>query len=220
MHKDKHRQQQRQCVRVDLQHAGCTRCYCKREQRNFRDAGIDGPGTRFIACYYSYACGLYSSPRLCIETSLATPGVHKYVQLHAGWKIRRCEATHQCFVTNNKRKLCFVDAVYTHYQAQPLAAAVTTLAGSGSINHIRNFASTGNLQREEPAVAAAATAISTTAATATMDRTLVDSTNVATGINTAEHKPPAQPMPSVVPGALPATAEVAVATTTTAGMNE
>jgi cytoskeletal protein RodZ len=118
-------------------------------------------------------------------------------------------------VANNKRKLYCIDAVYTHYKPQPLVA---TPASSGGKNHIWSVASAGNFQGEQPAVA---TAASTATATATLSGVLVDSTNVATCINTAERKLPAQTMTTVTPDAPPIapTAAAAVAISSTAGMN-
>jgi hypothetical protein len=145
---------------------------------------------------------------------------HKYVKQFSGWKLSRRVAPNRC-VANNKRKLYCIDAVYTHYKPQPLAVAVATPADSGSNNHIWNAASsTGNLQGEQPAVTTAASTATATA-TATLSGVLVDSTNVATCINTAERKPPAQTMTTVTPDAPPVapTAAAAVAISSTAGMN-
>jgi hypothetical protein len=157
---------------------------------------------------------------------------HKYVQLHPGWKVRRrsCDDENHQGVANKRKQYC-IDAVYTYSPAQkPVAAvgiATATLAGSGSgsNNHIKNVtaASTDNLR---PAgVASAATTISptitTATVTATMDGVLMDSTNVASRIKAAEHKPPIKAMPTMATSAPPAAAAAAtagVATVTHAGM--
>jgi hypothetical protein len=117
-------------------------------------------------------------------------------------------------------------------------------SNSNSYSHSRNVtaASTGNLQPPGdvtivfPATAAAAAAASTgnlqpagdvttispataaaaAAATTTVDDTLVNSSNVATGIKTDKHKPPARTMPTVATAAPPIAA--VAATITTEGM--
>jgi hypothetical protein len=117
--------------------------------------------------------------------------LHKYVQLYAGWKVRRrsCDDEANPGVANKRTQYC-IDAVYTYPPAQQPLAAVSD--------------------------ATAVTAISP--ATAATDGTFVDSTNVAASVKTAERKPFAQTIPSVATGA-PLVAAAAVAASTTAGMS-